>query len=52
MESLVEYVWLELQSCLHQVQRISTYSEKLFGLDFWLGLGFFFFFLILVSFCK
>lgn len=47
----MEDVWLDLQSCLDQVQRISTYSEKLFGLDFWLGLGFFFF-LILVSCCK
>lgn len=32
MESLVEDVWLGLQRCLNQIQRIFTHSAKLFGL--------------------
>lgn len=37
MESLVEDVWLDLQWCLDQVQRIFTHSAKLFGLDWVFG---------------
>lgn len=47
MESLVDDVWLNLQRCLDQVQRISTHSAKLFGLVWIFPTGFcccFFFF--------